>query len=228
MDTGSAKEIKRRPSKMLWEESFRQISIVALGLVLWIVFLRVADPKQTDGGQRLQRATFAGGCFWCMEPVFEGIPGVLETKVGYTGGHVENPSYEEVCSGKTGHFEAIQLLYDPEKVSYEELVKVFLRNIDPTDPNGQFCDRGPQYRTAIFYHDEAQKAIAEKVLRELSDRGLFKEIRTQILPESRFWPAEDYHQKFYRKNPLRYAMYKMGCRREERLVEIWKDDIVSK
>lgn len=213
---------------MAWEESLRQISLVALGLVLWTLFLQVADPKETNGSQKLQRATFAGGCFWCMEPVFEGIPGVLETKVGYTGGHVENPTYEEVCSGKTGHFEAIQLLYDPEKVSYEELVKVFLRNIDPTDPDGQFCDRGPQYRTAIFYHDEAQKAQAEKVLRELSDRGLFKEIHTQLLPEATFWPAEDYHQKFYRKNPLRYAMYKMGCRREERLVEIWKDGIVSK
>jgi|YNPNPStandDraft_1061719.scaffolds.fasta_scaffold47298_2 methionine-S-sulfoxide reductase len=213
---------------MAWEESLRQISLVALGLVLWTLFLQVADPKETNGSQKLRRATFAGGCFWCMEPVFEGIPGVLETKVGYTGGHVENPTYEEVCSGKTGHFEAIQLLYDPEKVSYEELVKVFLRNIDPTDPDGQFCDRGPQYRTAIFYHDEAQKAQAEKVLRELSDRGLFKEIHTQLLPEATFWPAEDYHQKFYRKNPLRYAMYKMGCRREERLVEIWKDGIVSK
>jgi len=213
---------------MAWEESLRQISLVALGLVLWTLFLQVADPKETNGSQKLRRATFAGGCFWCMEPAFEGIPGVLETKVGYTGGHVENPTYEEVCSGKTGHFEAIQLLYDPEKVSYEELVKVFLRNIDPTDPDGQFCDRGPQYRTAIFYHDEAQKAQAEKVLRELSDRGLFKEIHTQLLPEATFWPAEDYHQKFYRKNPLRYAMYKMGCRREERLVEIWKDGIVSK
>ncbi len=163
-----------------------------------------------------------------MEPVFEGIPGVLETKVGYTGGHVEDPTYEEVCSGKTGHFEAVQLIYDPEKVSYEELVKVFLRNVDPTDPDGQFCDRGPQYRTAIFYHDEAQKAAAERVLRELSDRRLFKEIHIQLLPGARFWPAEEYHQKFYRKNPLRYAMYKMGCRREERLVEVWKDNTVSK
>lgn len=173
-------------------------------------------------GKRLQKATFAGGCFWCMQGPFDHLEGVKSTTVGYTGGNTERPSYEEVSSGKTGHAEAVEILFDPEKVSYRELLEVFWRNIDPTSINRQFADKGNQYRTAIFYHDENQKNAAEETKRELEISGKFdKPIATEITPASDFYPAENYHQEYYLKNPFRYEIYHQGSGRADFIKEIW-------
>lgn len=170
----------------------------------------------------LEKATFAGGCFWCLESAFRKVPGVVAVTSGYTGGHKEYPTYEEVCTGETGHFEAVEVLFDPEKVSYEELLEVFWRNIDPTDPGGQFADRGPQYRTAIFYHTEAQRLKAEASKRALEESGRFaKPIVTEILPASPFYPAEEYHQDYARKCPLRYELYRKLSGRDAFLAKHW-------
>ncbi len=167
-------------------------------------------------------ATFAGGCFWCMEQPFDEIPGVLDTISGYTGGNKVNPTYEQVSSGTTGHAEAVQVVYDPKKVSYEKLLDVFWLNIDPTVRNRQFCDTGTQYRTAIFYHDELQRKTAEASLAALQKSKPFKDpIVTPIEMAGRFYPAEDYHQNFYRTNPVRYQLYRKGCGRDPRLKELW-------
>lgn len=171
---------------------------------------------------KLEKATFAGGCFWCMEPAFEEIDGVTEVISGYTGGEEKNPTYEQVASGKTGHAEAVQITYDPSKVSYEKLLEVFWRQIDPTDDGGQFADRGPQYRTAIFYHNEEQKSLAEKSKEELTKSGKFrKPIATEIRPYSQFYEAEDYHQDYYKKNSARYESYKYYSGREPYLKKVW-------
>jgi len=170
----------------------------------------------------LARATFAGGCFWCMEPPYDKLDGVISTTSGYTGGTKLNPTYEQVSGGHTGHFEAIEVLYDPKKVSYEKLLEVFWHNIDPTDQHGQFCDKGPQYRSAIFYHDEEQKRLAEQSKSALVASKPFKEpVVTEILPASEFYPAEEYHQDYYRKNPIRYKFYRGGCGRDQRLEAVW-------
>ena len=167
-------------------------------------------------------ATFAGGCFWCMEPVFDALDGVLSTTSGYTGGTRHNPTYEEVSSGSTGHTEAIQVRYDPARVSYDRLLEVYWHNIDPTAENRQFCDRGTQYRTAIFYHDEAQRLAAERSRAELERSGAIAvAIATDIVAAGNFYPAEDYHQDYYRKNPVRYQRYHDACGRDERLEELW-------
>lgn len=166
--------------------------------------------------EKLEQATFAGGCFWCLEADFEKVPGVVEATSGYTGGRTENPTYEEVCSGTTGHLEAVQLLYDPKKVSYQELLRIFWSHIDPTDPGGQFVDRGHQYKTAIFYHNEEQRRLAEQSKKELEERGLFeKPIATEIRRLERFYPAEDYHQDYYKKNPFHYQSYRAGSGRDQ-------------
>jgi peptide-methionine (S)-S-oxide reductase len=168
-------------------------------------------------------ATFAGGCFWCMEPPFDAEPGVLETIVGYTGGTVENPTYEKVSAGGTGHVESIQIVYDPAIVSYKRLLEIFWKNIDPLDSDGQFCDKGSQYRSAIFYHNEEQEKLAEASLKELEETGsLPGPIVTEIVAESTFYPAENYHQDYYKKNPIRYKFYRYSCRRDKRLVELWE------
>lgn len=173
---------------------------------------------------RLAVAIFAGGCFWCMEHPFDKLEGVVDTIVGYTGGHVENPTYEEVSSGTTGHLEAVKVVYDPGKISYRELLQVFWRNINPTDPGGQFVDRGPQYRSAIFYLTEEQKEEAERSKRELQESGRFSSpIVTEILPAGPFYPAEEYHQDYYRKNPLRYRFYRYGSGRDQFLKKVWGD-----
>ncbi|MFK4765732.1 peptide-methionine (S)-S-oxide reductase MsrA [Desulfobaculum sp. SPO524] len=167
-------------------------------------------------------ATFAGGCFWCLESPFDSEEGVLETLVGYTGGETENPTYEQVSSGGTGHAEAIQITYDPSVVGYDRLLGIFWRNIDPLDAGGQFCDRGSQYRSAIFYHDEEQKRLAEASRDALAASGRFDgRIVTEIVPAGAFWPAEEYHQDYYRKNPIRYKFYRYGCGRDNRLKEVW-------
>jgi peptide-methionine (S)-S-oxide reductase len=169
-------------------------------------------------------ATFAGGCFWCMEPPYDKLPGVDATISGYTGGTVANPSYEQVSSGRTGHAEAVQVVYDPKKVTYEQLLDVFWHNVDPTVKDRQFCDGGTQYRTAIFYHDEAQRKAAEASKAALDKSKPFREpIVTQIVMAGPFFPAEDYHQDFYVKNPVRYNLYRTGCGRDARLKQLWGD-----
>jgi peptide-methionine (S)-S-oxide reductase len=169
------------------------------------------------------RATFAGGCFWCMETAFEGLPGVQSVVSGYTGGSQQDPSYEQVSSGSTGHAESVQITYDPRRITYAELLDLFWHNIDPTQSNGQFCDHGAQYRSAIFYADGTEKRLAEASKRKLeSTPQRFKSpIVTQIVAATRFWPAEEYHQDFYRKDPVRYETYRTGCGRDRRLVELW-------
>ncbi|WP_462327592.1 peptide-methionine (S)-S-oxide reductase MsrA [Desulfobaculum sp.] len=180
--------------------------------------------EQEGDGMTAQTAvaTFAGGCFWCLESPFDGEEGVLETVVGYTGGETENPTYEQVSSGGTGHAEAIQITYDPAVVGYDRLLGIFWRNIDPLDAGGQFCDRGSQYRSAIFYHDDEQKRLAEASRDALAASSrLDGRIVTEIVPAGAFWPAEDYHQDYYRKNPIRYKFYRYGCGRDNRLKELW-------
>ena len=176
------------------------------------------------------KATFAGGCFWCSEADFEKIPGVAKVISGYTGGRKENPTYEEVSAGTTGHLEAIQVFYDPEKVNYEKLLEVFWRHIDPTDGGGQFVDRGSQYGSAIFYHDGEQKKSAEKSKEQLGKSGKFgKPIVTPILKFTRFYDAEDYHQDYYKKNPLRYTYYRHGSGRDQFLEKVWgKEKMATK
>ena len=173
-----------------------------------------------------EKATLAGGCFWCMEPVFEKKDGVIEVISGYTGGHKENPTYKEVCSGKTGHYEAVQVIYYPDKISYQEILEVFWKNIDPTDLNGQFADRGSQYKTAIFYHNAGQKKIAEESKQKLNESGIFKEkIVTEVIKVSQFYKAEDYHQGYYKKCPVKYKTYRIGSGRDRYLKKIWGDKI---
>lgn len=170
-------------------------------------------------------ALFAGGCFWCVEQAFDLVDGVVATTSGFTGGHVANPSYEQVVSGDTGHYESVRVEYDPSRVSYEELLYVFWRNVDPTDGGGQFCDRGDPYRSAIFVHgeDEYEAAVASKQELEQSDR-FGQAIATKILERGTFYPAEEYHQNYYQKNPLRYRFYVATCGRYGRLNEVWGDE----
>ncbi len=178
------------------------------------------DKKYDD--KDLDRATFAGGCFWCTESDFEKIDGVVEVLSGYTGGDEENPTYEQVSSGATGHYEAVQVFYDPLKASYAELLEVFWRHVNPTDAGGQFVDRGPQYRSAIFYHDDEQKTLAEKSKANMDKSGVFKKpLVTPIMPLKRFYPAEEYHQDYYKKNPIRYKWYRSGSGRDQFLESIW-------
>jgi len=177
---------------------------------------------QTAGGQSLETATFAGGCFWCMEPPFDKLAGVVSTTSGYTGGHTKNPSYEEVSSGGTGHAEAVQIVFDPTKVSYAQLLDVFWRNIDPLTPNAQFCDHGSQYRSAIFYQSEEQKRLAEASKKALEQSGRFTQpIVTEIVPAGEFYKAEEYHQDYYQNNPIRYKFYRYNCGRDQVLEQRW-------
>jgi len=167
-------------------------------------------------------ATFAGGCFWCVEEAFDKVNGVISTTSGYTGGHVPNPTYEQVTTGRTGHFEAVQVVYDPNVVTYDALLDVFWRNIDPLDAGGQFCDRGDQYRSAIFYHDAEQRELAERSKRKLEESGALPgKVVTEIIPAGEFYAAEDYHQDYYRRNAVRYNFYKFTCGRPARLEELW-------
>jgi peptide-methionine (S)-S-oxide reductase len=167
-------------------------------------------------------AVFAGGCFWCMEPPFDALPGVVATTSGYTGGPEAKPTYEQVSSGRTGHYEAIAITYDPARVSYQQLLDVFWRNIDPLDDTGQFCDKGTQYRSAIFVDGEEQRRLAEESKTVIESSGRFdRPIVTTILPLMAFTPAEDYHQDFYKKNPVRYYSYRSGCGRDRRLQQLW-------
>ncbi|HEU0202615.1 MAG TPA: peptide-methionine (S)-S-oxide reductase MsrA [Burkholderiaceae bacterium] len=181
-----------------------------------------AQDKGGTTAAPLAKATFAGGCFWCVEADFDKVDGVVSTTSGYIGGRVANPTYSQVSSGSTGHTEAVEIVYDPRKVSYEKLLEVFWRNIDPTVKDRQFCDVGSQYRSGIFFHDDAQRRAAEASKAALEKNKPFKEpIVTEISMTTRFWPAEEYHQDYYRKNPIRYKFYRTSCGRDARLEQLW-------
>lgn len=169
-----------------------------------------------------QTATFAGGCFWCMHGEFAGVPGVMKVVSGYTGGTTKNPTYEQVSTGQTGHLEAIEVTYDPQKVSYQKLLDIFWRNVDPLDEYGQFCDKGSQYRAGIFTHGEEQKKLAEASKQKIGTM-FSKPVATLIRPAGEFYPAEDYHQDYYIKSKERYKRYRLGCGRDDRLEELWKN-----
>lgn len=177
-----------------------------------------ADPAVQDKAPAT--VIFAGGCFWCMEPPFDALPGVTATTSGFTGGRKVNPSYKDVSSGGTGHVEAVQISYDPAQVSYRQLLDVYWRNIDPLDDGGQFCDRGHEYLSAIFYQDEEQKKLAEQS-KAAVEKQLGHSVATAIRPAAPFYAAEDYHQDYYRKNPVRYKYYRYSCGRDQRLEELW-------
>lgn len=202
--------------------------VATLGLVLLLAAMGAcAGPaeeapaaKSADGANAV--AIFAGGCFWCMEPPFDKLPGVISTTSGYTGGRLENPTYEQVSAGGTGHAEAVKVVYDPARVDYRKLLDVYWHNIDPFAINQQFCDRGDQYRTAIFASGAEQLKLAQESKRALETSGKFSQaIATQIVPASTFYPAEDYHQDYYTKNPIRYKYYRYNCGRDARLEQIW-------
>jgi peptide-methionine (S)-S-oxide reductase len=199
-------------------------TIVAVLLTCLAGFGAASASAATTPSGGLVTATFAGGCFWCMEPPFDELGGVISTTSGYTGGHKQNPTYEEVSAGATGHAEVVQVVYDPKRITYERLLEVFWRNIDPVTANAQFCDRGTQYRSGIFYHDPAQRRLAEESKRALEASGRFKApIVTEIVAAGTFYPAEEYHQDYYKKNPVRYKVYRAGCGRDRRLAELWGD-----
>ncbi|MBD3426430.1 MAG: peptide-methionine (S)-S-oxide reductase MsrA [Candidatus Omnitrophica bacterium] len=202
-----------------------RVTIGILGVIALVAFFNGRRTNTATGGRRginMDKATFAGGCFWCMEPAFEQLDGVSEVIAGYTGGRVKDPTYEEVSGGDTGHYEAVQVIYDPSRVSYRQLLDVFWKQIDPTDTGGQFADRGAQYKTAVFYHDEEQKRLAEESRDELEASGKFQEpVATKIIEASEFYEAEEYHQDYYRKNPRAYGSYKKGSGRKDYLEEKW-------
>jgi len=200
------------------------ISILAAAAPLWAADGKTSRRGAAPAGQLL-KATFAGGCFWCMEKPFSELPGVISVTSGYTGGHKMNPTYEEVSAGGTGHAEAVQVVYDPSKIGYDKLLNRFWHNIDPTVKNRQFCDVGDQYRSAIFYHNEEQRRLAVQSLKELENNKPFANpIVTELAAASVFYPAEEYHQGYHKKNPLRYSYYRLSCGRDKRLKEIWGDD----
>jgi len=179
--------------------------------------------EQTRQTGEIALATFAGGCFWCMEPPYDELDGVISTIAGYIGGTTPNPTYGQVTTGRTGHTEAMEVRYDPSKITYQELLDVFWVNIDPTVDDRQFCDRGNQYRAGIFYHDAEQKALAEASRQKIIDSGRFDRVVTEVTPASTFYRAEEYHQDYYIKNPLRYKFYRYNCGRDRRLEELWGD-----
>jgi peptide-methionine (S)-S-oxide reductase len=200
------------------------ISMRTVLLVLAFAFnVTAAAPALAQSGKpATAKATFAGGCFWCMEEAFDPVPGVIATVSGYMGGKTKNPTYEQVSTGRSGHAEVLLVEYDPQRVSYEKLLEVFWRNIDPTQRDGQFCDHGSQYRSGVFYHDDEQRKLAETSRNAVVKKKRFKgEIVTEITKASEFYPAEDYHQDYYKKNPVRYKYYKTGCGRAARLKELW-------
>lgn len=202
--------------------------IAALGgyQAVTVSSLEDADKKAPAESQTIGMATFAGGCFWCVEADFEKLPGVVSVLSGYTGGATENPSYEEVSSGTTGHVEAVQVYYDPAHVTYNDLLDFFWRHIDPTDPGGQFVDRGQQYRSAIFYHNEGQRQLAEESRNSLSASGQFtKPIVTEIIKLTKFYPAEEYHQDYYKRHPFRYRFYRYRSGRDQFLEKAWSQDM---
>jgi peptide-methionine (S)-S-oxide reductase len=198
---------------------FKIRSLLIAALIALPLLANAQAPVSTSA---TAKATFAGGCFWCMEAPFDVVDGVISTTSGYIGGKTKNPSYKEVSSGATGHTEAVQVVYDPKKVTYEKLLYVFWRNIDPTTKDQQFCDVGTQYRTGIFYHDDAQKKLADESKAALAKSKPFKgDIVTEITAASEFTAAEEYHQDYYKKNALQYKFYRAGCGRDAKLKQLW-------
>ncbi len=203
---------------MIFNTIFRRLIVAALLCLPLLAGAQTAKPAPAQAV-----ATFGGGCFWCVEEAFDKVPGVISTTSGYMGGQLKNPTYPQVSSGNTGHNEVVQVAYDPAKVTYAQLLDAFWRNIDPTQANGQFCDHGSQYRSEIFYHDDAQRKAAEASKAALQKNKPFAgEIRTLITRAAVFYAAEDYHQDYYKKNPVRYKYYKTSCGRQARLQEVWK------
>jgi len=195
--------------------------LVAGSMVVWVIAGPAAAEESAEASAPA-KATFAGGCFWFMQPPFDKLDGVLSTSVGYTGGRTKDPTYPEVSAGGTGHAEAVQVVYDPAKISYAQLLDVFWHNIDPLTPNAQFCDQGSQYRSAIFYHDATQRDLTLKSKRRLEESKRFERpIVTEILAAMKFYPAEEYHQNYPEKNPARYKYYRWSCGRDRRLKELW-------
>ena len=190
------------------------------GLLLGFTLSATAAGGPAAADKTTALATFAGGCFWCMVHPFDELPGVVSVTSGYTGGHKVNPTYEEVSAGGTGHVEAVQIVYDPAKIRYEKLLDVFWRNVDPLDDGGQFCDRGSTYRSEIFYHGEEQKRLAEQSKNSV-EKQLKHPVVTEIRPAATFYAAEDYHQDYYKKNPLRYKFYRYNCGRDQRIEKLW-------
>jgi peptide-methionine (S)-S-oxide reductase len=189
---------------------------------LWVALVALISAGHAVAQQNLAKATFAGGCFWCLEEAFDKVPGVVSTTSGYTDGQKKSPSYEEVSSGRTGHTEAVQVVFDPKKVSYEQLLDAFWLNHDPTVIDRQFCDSGSQYRPGIYYHDAEQKRLAEASRAKYEKLKAFKQpLLTPIVVATEFWPAESYHQDYHLKNPVRYKFYSTGCGRYARLDELW-------
>ncbi|RFF28473.1 MULTISPECIES: peptide-methionine (S)-S-oxide reductase MsrA [unclassified Wenzhouxiangella] len=182
-----------------------------------------AGSAFTQQDDELEHATFAGGCFWCMEPPYDQVDGVVETISGFSGGHVADPSYQQVVQGGTGHLEVVQVIYDPKQVDYQQLLDIYWPNVDPFDGGGQFCDRGESYRPAIFVHDERQERLARQSL-ETQQARFDRPIEVTIEPFEAFYPAEDYHQNYYRENAVRYKYYRWRCGRDERLEEVWGDE----
>lgn len=200
--------------------------LFALLIILPFIFgSYVLAQESNQNPSKLEKATLAGGCFWCLESAMEKLEGVIEAVSGYTGGHTENPTYEQVSSGSTGHYEAVEVTYDPDKITYWEILDAFWKSINPTDPFGQFVDQGSQYRTAIFYHNQEQKTIAEQSKEDLGKSGKFNDpIVTEILPVSVFYPAEEYHQDYYKKSSNRYEVYHSFSGRDQFQEKYWKDD----
>ncbi len=196
------------------------MGIFGLGLALWLILTGSAAGQGTSP-QKTSTATFAGGCFWCVEADFDKVEGVISTTSGYIGGRTANPTYEEVVRGGTGHAEAVAIAFDPAKVSFEKLLDVFWHNIDPLAKDRQFCDRGDQYRSAIFFHDDEQRRLAETSKNKVEARFKQQPVHTQIAAAGTFYKAEDYHQDYYLKNPVRYRFYRLNCGRDGRLEELW-------
>jgi peptide-methionine (S)-S-oxide reductase len=195
-------------------------ALIAIGIL--VGSFAGSDPAAAQAARKgLAKATFAGGCFWCMEPPYDKLDGVVSTTSGYIGGTKKNPTYEQVSAGGTGHAEAVQVVYDPSKVSYAKLLDVYWRNVDPLTPDAQFCDHGDQYRTAIFVHDAEQKRLAEESKAQVQKKFLERKVVTEIVPAAVFYPAEEYHQDYYEKNPIRYKFYRTSCGRDARLEELW-------
>jgi peptide-methionine (S)-S-oxide reductase len=191
-------------------------------IALALSLLLAATPPAEKPAPRLETATLAGGCFWCLESDLDDLPGVVSTTSGFTGGHAKDPTYEEVSAGGTGHAEAVQAVFDANVLSYEKLLDAFWRSIDPTDAGGQFCDRGSQYRSAVFFHDETQQRVALASRQALeASKSLKESIVTEVVAASTFYAAEEYHQDYHRKNPIRYRLYRTGCGRDKRLKELW-------
>ncbi len=198
------------------------LAFASVGLLLFAPGVFAPGGTGAASAQVLEKATFAGGCFWCTEQAFDKLEGVKSVVSGYTGGRKPNPTYEEVSAGTTGHAESIEIAYDPAVIGYSRLLEVFWRNIDPTVKDRQFCDAGTQYRSAIFYHGDEQKRLAEASKKALEQSRRFPgPIYTEIVPATTFYPAEEYHQKYYLKNPVRYKYYKYNCGRDQRLKELW-------